>query len=412
MAHTSERITAPVRLTQDLQPVLGIAGGLGYIVQNAELNQWSFRKPFCSTYKAFPNDDVRLSEMKAANMGFTITQHTWLPYFLEHYKDKWVYNRPDLNLYPARMLDFNGYVTQAVVNREWGTEGVEIPYLYTIFRGSVWSQQLRPSLEVVLGENIHFEIGAVRPDGEDVGLLYVRDFDDSVSTKLANYYLGLMFLGRSNRTWIITNGTQLKNISSNEAHIPNTSFPSDNTGFPVGGSFDVVPIFCASPFTTLQVITEDTIPSIVTFNGQYITFRRIASGTTVTVGALYWNGTHINVDVTVANNSGSTANFSRMFAYTETGSAYQVFDTQVWEKVREWVSTGAEYTNGIFEVWTRGEIARYKNYSSFSVPDNDTRVVTIDLGEKLPTDGEGHEYDITGHVYICYTLNYERNYAD
>lgn len=45
MAHTGGTISAPVRLTQDIQPVLGVSGGLSYCYAHGSVNKWALHKP-------------------------------------------------------------------------------------------------------------------------------------------------------------------------------------------------------------------------------------------------------------------------------------------------------------------------------------------------------------------------------
>lgn len=131
MAHSGTKITAPVQILGDLQPVLGTGyNGLGQIITTAAINKWSKYKPFRSTSPNFATNDgsgTWLTDRKVAAehaaYGFIenpsaqalksqLPHVVWSNNALGH--ATYQYYRPNGTPYWCRALDFDGYDHNAV----------------------------------------------------------------------------------------------------------------------------------------------------------------------------------------------------------------------------------------------------------------------------------------------------------
>ena len=99
MPVSNGRFSKPIRLKEDLSNFFGLSANLGYIIQNASINQWSEKKP------VFYKTDKNLNIVKGAvagDSGFSpqVAGSNNLTYKKRQTGDE--------NL-PFRMLDFDGY---------------------------------------------------------------------------------------------------------------------------------------------------------------------------------------------------------------------------------------------------------------------------------------------------------------
>lgn len=114
MANSEGIITAPVRLMQDVQPVLGIGGGIGDVITNGQIEPWAKYKPV----KRNKLSALTEADRAAANYGLVpkaTAVATTAPHELfQHYNgdmNGWVYDKPRGGIYEEwfRLLDFDGY---------------------------------------------------------------------------------------------------------------------------------------------------------------------------------------------------------------------------------------------------------------------------------------------------------------
>lgn len=113
MAHSGTRITAPVRIIADLQPVLGTSRSeLGDIITNATINKWAKCKPFPATANEYASDAARHTAMKNAGFALTIPMYAVGVFGQNsHYSEAWGYRKPTgtIGVAPFRDLDFKNY---------------------------------------------------------------------------------------------------------------------------------------------------------------------------------------------------------------------------------------------------------------------------------------------------------------
>lgn len=93
------KFSAPIRLKEDLSNFFGLSANLGYIIQNASINQWSERKP------VFYKTDKNLNTVKGAVAGDSGFSPQWAGSDNLTYKKR---QTGDEDL-PFRMGDFDGY---------------------------------------------------------------------------------------------------------------------------------------------------------------------------------------------------------------------------------------------------------------------------------------------------------------
>ena len=126
MSHNGTRITAPVQILGDLQPVLGTGyTGLGQIITNASINPFAYCKPFRSSVAAFANATARNAArggQDGTGDGLTIpigVSATW-----EYQRPRGIGNNEWF-----RALDFDGYehAATAPLTVTWQNEKVQYP---------------------------------------------------------------------------------------------------------------------------------------------------------------------------------------------------------------------------------------------------------------------------------------------
>lgn len=129
MSHSGTRISAPVEILGDLQPVLGTTlKNVMQIIQQAPINKWAFCKPFRDEANNYPSGGSRNAArggqggagdgLNIPNTGYTAT---------------WEYLRPTggIGVSPGRVLDFvfDGYEHASTVplSITWQNEKVQYP---------------------------------------------------------------------------------------------------------------------------------------------------------------------------------------------------------------------------------------------------------------------------------------------
>lgn len=172
MAHSGNRITAPVRITQDLCPVLGTSRtGLGSIIVNAAINKWAKNKPV----RLNKITAITASELSSVHYGLQPLEvikivRTSLGYTgsgsdsevdcLAEIAD-WTYNRPRGGSYSEwfRTLDFNGYNHDAVPSDgAWGNYGFTDTQIATFKGASVTATGSRADKNLAFSPNTNIGI--------------------------------------------------------------------------------------------------------------------------------------------------------------------------------------------------------------------------------------------------------------